>query len=110
MCYPVCKMYMFYVNNLYRSVKQIFIVVTAIITITVAMIILFAPHVSPPPPQSTHTFEFINAIARCSSMVRWVVGSILHLSFQPMLNDSGMCYPACGVVHIQKHPAANLKE
>ena len=45
-------------------------------------------------------------------MVRWVVGSILHgvdllsyFSFQPVLHDwcnkdRGMCYPVCGMVHI----------
>ena len=48
-----------------------------------------------------------------SLMVRWVVGSILHgvdplsyFSFQPVLHDwcnkgCGMCYPACGMVHIK---------
>ena len=49
-----------------------------------------------------------------SLMVRWVVGSILHvvdtlsyLSFQPVLHDwcnkgRGMCYPVCGMVHIKE--------
>ena len=48
-----------------------------------------------------------------SLMVRWVVGSILHggpiaqLSFHPVLYDwcnkgRGMCYPACGMVHIKE--------
>ena len=47
-------------------------------------------------------------------MVRWVVGSILHVdplnycSFQPVFHDSfnkdsGMYYPVCGVVHIKEH-------
>ena len=47
-------------------------------------------------------------------MVRWVVGSILHVvnplsyfSFQPVLHDwcnkgRGMCYPVCGMVHIKE--------
>ena len=47
-------------------------------------------------------------------MVRWVVGSILHgvdplnyFSFQPVLHDwrnkdRGMCYPVCGIVHINE--------
>ena len=47
-------------------------------------------------------------------MVRWIVGSILHgvdplsyFSFQPVLHDwcnkgPGMCYPACGMVHIKE--------
>ena len=47
-------------------------------------------------------------------MVRWVVGSILHVlnplsyfSFQPVFHDwcnkgSGMCYPVCGMVHIKE--------
>ena len=47
-------------------------------------------------------------------MVRWVVGSILHevdplsyFSFQPVSLDwcnkvRGMCYPACGMVHIKE--------
>ena len=49
-----------------------------------------------------------------SLMVRWVVGSILHgvdslsyFSFQPVLHDwcnkgRGMCYPVCGMVHINE--------
>ena len=49
-----------------------------------------------------------------SLMVRWIVGSILHgvdplsyFSFQPELHDwsnkgRGMCYPACGMVHIKE--------
>ena len=49
-----------------------------------------------------------------SLMVWWVVGSILHevdplsyFSFQPVLHDwgnkgRGMCYPVCGIVHIQE--------
>ena len=53
----------------------------------------------------------------CSLMVRWVVGSILHVvdpmsyfSFQLVLHDwynkgRGMCYSVCGMVHI----AANRK-
>ena len=52
--------------------------------------------------------------ARCSSVVRWVIGSILHgvdplsyFSFQPVLHDwcnkgCGMCYPVCGMVHIKE--------
>ena len=47
-----------------------------------------------------------------SVMVRWVVGSILHVgpydlfSFQPVLHDwgnkgFGMCHPICGIVHIK---------
>ena len=47
------------------------------------------------------------------SIVRWVVGSILHgvelgyFSFQPVLHDwcykgCGMCYPVCGMVHIKE--------
>ena len=47
-------------------------------------------------------------------MVRWVVGSILHMvdplsyfSFQPELHDwcnkgRGMCYPVCGMMHIKE--------
>ena len=47
-------------------------------------------------------------------MVRWVVGSILHVvdplsyfSFQPVLHNwcskgCGMCYPVCGMVHIKE--------
>ena len=47
-------------------------------------------------------------------MVRWVIGSILHgvdplsyFSFQPVLHDwcnkgGGMCYHACGMVHIKE--------
>ena len=47
-------------------------------------------------------------------MVRWLVGSILHVvnplsyfSFQPVLHDwcnkgRGMCYPVCGMVHIKE--------
>ena len=47
-------------------------------------------------------------------MVLWVIGSILHgmdplsyFSFQPVLHDwrnrgHGMCYPVCGIVHIQQ--------
>ena len=47
-------------------------------------------------------------------MVRWVVGSILHVvdplsyfSFQPVLHDwcnkgRGMCYPVCEMVHIEE--------
>ena len=49
-----------------------------------------------------------------SLMVRWVVGSILHVvdplsyfSFQPVLHDwcnkgRDMCYPVCGMVHIKE--------
>ena len=49
-----------------------------------------------------------------SLMVRWVVGSILHVvdplsyfSFQPVLHNwcnkgRGMCYPVCGMVHIKE--------
>ena len=49
-----------------------------------------------------------------SLMVQWVVGSILHgvdrlsyFLFQPVLHDwcnkgCGMCYPACGMVHIKE--------
>ena len=48
-----------------------------------------------------------------SLMVRWVVGSILHVdplsyfSFQPVLHDwcnngRGMCYPLSGMVHIKE--------
>ena len=47
-------------------------------------------------------------------MVRWVVGSILHVmnplsyfSFQPVIHDwcnegRGMCYPVCVMVHIKE--------
>ena len=47
-------------------------------------------------------------------MVRWVVGSILHVvnplsyfSFQPVLHDwcnkgCGVCYPVCGMMHIKE--------
>ena len=50
-----------------------------------------------------------------SLMVRWVVGSILHgvdplsyFSFQPVLHDwcnkgCGMCYPVCGMMHINSY-------
>ena len=67
--------------------------------------------------------------ARCSSeverslMVRWVVGSILYevdplsyFSFQPVLHDwcnngRGMCYPVCGMEHINRAAlAVNRKE
>ena len=49
-----------------------------------------------------------------SLMVRWVVGSILHgvdplsyFLFQPVLHDwcnkgCGMCYPVCGMMHINE--------
>ena len=42
-----------------------------------------------------------------SLMVRWVVRSNLHFSFQPVLHDwhnkgHGMCYPVCGMVHIKE--------
>ena len=57
---------------------------------------------------------FYQTGARCSSMVRWVVGSILHgvdplsyFSFQPVLHNwcnkgHGMYYPVCGMVHIKE--------
>ena len=57
--------------------------------------------------------SFIGTLrGKCSLMVRWVVGSILrgvdrlsYFSFQPVLHDwcnkgHGMCYPVCGMVHI----------
>ena len=39
-------------------------------------------------------------------MVRWVVGSIIHV-VNPLLHDwcnkgRGMCYPVCGIVHIKE--------
>ena len=58
--------------------------------------------------------ELITAGARCSSVVQWVVGSILYVvdplsyfSFQPVLHDwcnkgRGMCYPVCGMMHIKE--------
>ena len=54
-------------------------------------------------------------------MVRWVVGSILHVvdplsyfSFQPVLHNwcnkgSGMCCPVCGMVHIKEPLLLNGK-
>ena len=59
-------------------------------------------------------FIYIYIGARCSSVVRWVIGSILHgvdplsyFSFQPVLHDwcnkgCGMCYPVCRMVHIKE--------
>ena len=46
-------------------------------------------------------------------MVRWVVGSILHVLFELFLvpasaprlvynKGRGMCYPVCGMVHIKE--------
>ena len=41
-----------------------------------------------------------------SLMVRWVVGSILHgsdpLSYDWCNKGCGMCYPVCGMVHINE--------
>ena len=61
-----------------------------------------------------YSFKLTLSRARCSSVVRWVVGSILHgvdplsyFSFQPVLHDwcnkgRCMCYLVCGMVHIKE--------
>ena len=57
---------------------------------------------------------FKGVVCFCFTLVRWVVGSILHgvdplsyFSFQPVLHDScskcrGMYYPVCGMMHIKE--------
>ena len=63
-----------------------------------------------PPSPFFFLLSFCSKGARCSSVVRWVVGSILHgvdplsyFSFQPVLHDwcnkgRRMCYPVCRMV------------